>query len=220
MTDDDIYVLIEEKKTDPFRSMLLRKPKREDVYVNSKTLHYECILAISGKYEANYFRKVTHTISVSKNVNEIVFGNGVFPIRSKSDFHKKISGKLGKNKIDLPLEEHVFVESKGKYFFDHGGREIKFPFKINSKAIENYPFRILEKNEPAVVSSKLSDDDLITKLSSRLKPEFEDEIRDLADETVVEEVTEIYVPVYVAKLIGPKKKTATMRIDAVRSKIL
>jgi ribosomal protein S12 methylthiotransferase len=92
---------------------------------------------VSGKYIADYFRKSTHTISVDSNVHKVIFGDGVFPVRSKSSFTKAFVGKRGKNKIDLKLEEHVFVEEEDELSFDHHGQDIKFPFKINSKTIEN-----------------------------------------------------------------------------------
>ena len=37
---------------------------------------------------------------------------------------------------------------------------------------------------------------------------------------VLREISEVYVPIYEARLIGPKKKIAIIRIDAVRNKIL
>ena len=80
--------------------------------------------AVSGKYIADYFRKATHTISVSSNVHAVAFGDGIFPARSKSGLEKAFVGKGGKNKIDLNLEEHVFVEGEDELFFDHHGREI------------------------------------------------------------------------------------------------
>jgi len=36
----------------------------------------------------------------------------------------------------------------------------------------------------------------------------------------VNEINEIYVPVYEARLIGPKKKVGILRLDAVRKKVL
>lgn len=219
MTEDDLYALIEEKKTDNFRSML-RKPKREDVHVESSALNYECTKSISGRYEADYFRKATHTLSVDRNVDEVVFGDGTFPIRSKSGFRKKISGKLGKNRVDLPVEEHVHVEDEGKFYFDSAGKETEFPFRMDSETVEHYPRRVLDKNDSAVIESALSDGELTEKLTRKLKPKLDGEIRDLYEETTVQEITQIYVPVYEVILFGPKKKTATMRVDAVRSKIL
>ena len=144
--EEDARDIIEQKKTIPFKSLLSR-PKKEDVHLHSLKLYYECILMVSGKYVADYFRKATHSISVDSNIQEIILGDGVFPIRSKSGFKRAFTGKRGKNKIDLKLEEHVFVEEEDELTFDHHGRDIEFPFKINSKTIENYPKRLLEKNE-------------------------------------------------------------------------
>ncbi len=219
ITEDDLCALVEEKKADSFRSML-RKPKRRDVRIESSTLNYECITSISGGYEADYFRKASHTISVDKNVDEVVFGGGVFPIRTRSAFRKRISGKLGKNKVDLPVEEHVHVEDEGKFYFDTGGKEIKLTFRVNSKTVEHYPHRVLDGHDSAIIESTLSEDDLISELTLRLRPGLGDEIRDLSEETIVREIDRIYVPVYEAVLFGPKGRTATIRVDAVRGKIL
>ena len=120
--------IVEQKKTDPFKSLLSR-PKKEDVHVHSLNLYYECILMVSGKYIADYFRKANHTISVDSNVHEVSLGDGIFPIRSKSGITKAFVGNRGKNKIDLKLEEHVFVEEEDVLTFDHHGRDIEFPFQ-------------------------------------------------------------------------------------------
>ena len=142
--ETEVLEIIEDKKTSLFKSLFSR-PKKSDIHIHSVKLYYECILLISGKYMANYFRKATHSISVHSNVSEVVLGDGTFPVRTKSNFKKAIVGKRGKNKVDLKLEEHVFVENEDELTFDHHGREIKFPFKLNSKTTENYPNRLLEK---------------------------------------------------------------------------
>ncbi len=175
---------------------------------------------VSGKYIADYYRKATHSISVDSNVNEVVLADGIFPIRSKSGLKKAFSGKRGKNKIDLKLEEHVFVEEEDELTFDHHGRDLKFPFKINSKTIENYPKRLLEKNQPNIKKLELTYDAAIHKLKSQLKKPLEDDVRKLNDEFVLREITEVYVPIFEARLIGPKKKVGIIRLDAVRNKIL
>ena len=46
------------------------------------------------------------------------------------------------------------------------------------------------------------------------------EVRDLKDEFTINEISEIYVPIFEARLVGPKKKVELLRIDAVRKKIL
>jgi len=158
---------VDEKKTSLFRSRL-RRPKREEVHIHSIKLNYESVLIVSGKYVADFYRKATHPVSVDYNVKELVLGDGVFPIRTKSGMAKALSGKKSKNKVDLRLEEHVFIKEEGEMAFDHHGREIRFPFKINSKTIENYPKRILQNNEPNVKRSELKHVSVINKLSKKL----------------------------------------------------
>jgi len=211
--------IVDQKKTKPFKSLLSR-PKKEQVHVHSLKLYHECILMVSGKYIADYYRSATHTISVNHNVRDVVLDGGLFPIRSKSGFTKTLSGKRGKNKIDLKLEEHIFVEEEDELAFDHHGHEIKFQFKINSKTIENYPKRILEKNQQNIKKPEITFDAAIEKLQSQLKKPVETDVRDLTDEFVLREITEVYVPIFEARLIGPKKKVGIIRIDAVRKKIL
>ncbi|RMW35617.1 MAG: hypothetical protein EA439_01195 [Nitrosopumilus sp.] len=216
---EDATEIVEDKKTKPFKSLLSR-PKKEQVHIHSIKLYYECILMVSGKYVADYYRKATHTISVPSNVKEVELGDGVFQIRSKSGFERTFVGKRGKNKIDMKLEEHVFVEEEDEIAFDHHGREIKFPFKVNSKTVENYPKRILQKNEPNVKRPEITVDAALGKLQSQLKKPLESDTRELSEEFVLREITELYVPIFEARVIGPKKKVGIIRIDAVRKKIL
>ena len=217
--EQDASAIIEDKKTSLFKK-LLKKPKREEVHVHSLKLYYESILMVSGKYVADYYRKAQHTISVDSNVQEVVFGDGVFPIRSKSSLEKAFVGKHGKNKIDLQLEEHVFVEEEDELVFDHHGREINFPFKLNAKTMENYPLRVLEQNSTNVKKPEITYDAAIEKLQTSLKKPLEPDVRDLNDEFILREVAEVYVPIFEARLIGPDKKIGLLRIDAVRNKIL
>ena len=217
--EQDAQSIIEQKKTTPFKSLLSR-PKKEDIHLHSLKLYYECVLMVSGKYVADYFRKATHSISVDSNIREIILGDGTFPIRSKSGFKKAFVGSRGKNKIDLKLEEHVFVEEEDELTFDHHGRNIESPFKINSKTIENYPKRLLQQNKSNIKKSELTNDAAIEKLQSHLKKPLEIDVRDITEEFVLREITELYVPIFEARLIGPKKKVGIIRIDAVRKKIL
>jgi hypothetical protein len=217
--ETEAMAIVEQKKSDPFKSLLSR-PKKEEVHVHSLKLYHECILTVSGKYVADYYRKATYDISVDYNIRDVVLGGGLFPIRSKSGFKKALSGKRGKNKIDLKLEEHVFVEEEEELAFDHHGREIKFPFKINSKTIENYPKKILESNIQNVKKPEITYDAAIEKLQTLLKKPVDADVRDLSDEFVLREISEVYVPIFEARLIGPKKKVGIIRIDAVRKKVL
>ena len=216
--DDQAKEIVSQKKTNVFRK-LLRKPKPDEVHVQSLQLFYESILIVSGKYSADFYRKAVHPITVDYNVSEVVLGGGIFPIRSKSMIMKKIS-KKGKNKVDLKLEEHVFFEKEDQAAFDHHGREIKLPYKINSKTIENYPTKILKMYEKNVKKPEITYESVINKLAQKLKTHSESDVRELNDEFLVKEVIEAYVPIYEARLIGPKKKVGLLRIDSVRNKIL
>lgn len=217
--ENEASVMVNQKKTSIFKSRL-KKPKNEEVHVNSITLFYECILMISGKYVADYYRKAIHTISVDSNVKETILGDGIFPIKKKSGFKRAFGGNRGKNKIDLPLEEHVFVEIEETMFFDHNGNEINFPYKINSKTIENYPDRTLSENLTNLKKLEITFETAIKFLKENLKRPLESEIRKLNEELIVNEITQIYVPVFEARLSGPKNKVGIIRIDAVRKKIL
>ena len=217
--EEEAMEIVNQKKTKPFKSLLSRA-KQEQVHVHSLKLNHECILMVSGKYVADYYRKATHSISVNYNIRDVVLGGGLFPVRSKSGFAKALSGKRGKNKIDLKLEEHVFIEEEDELTFDHHGHEIKFPFKINSKTIENYPDQILTENSANVKKIQITFDSAINLLKESLKKLLESDIRKLNEEFTLESITEVYVPVYEARLTGPKNKVGLLRLDAVRKKIL
>jgi len=210
--------IVDGKKTALFRTRL-RKPKKEEVLINSLKLYYESILTVSGKYVADFYRKASHTISVDDNVREVVLGDGVFPIKTKSGISKALA-KKSKNKVDLKLDEHVFIKEEGEMAFDHHGIAINFSFKINSKTIENYPKKILQKNEPNVRHPELDYKSAISKISQKLKKTLEPNIRNLNDELIIKQVNEVYVPIFEAILNGPKKKVGILRIDAVRKKVL
>ena len=217
--EKEASAIIEDKKTELFKK-LLKKPKPEEVHVQSITLYYECLLKISGKYVADYFRKATHSISVDSNVQEVVLGGGIFPIESKSALRKAFVGNRGKNKIDLQLEEHVFIEEEGDVTFDHHGTEIKFQFIIDSKTVENYPQRLLDANLTNVKKPEIPYDAAVEQLKFILKKPLEQDIRNLNDQFFLNVISEIYIPIFEARLVGPNKKIEILRIDAVRNKIL
>ena len=52
-----------------------------------------------------------------------------------------------------------------------------------------------------------------------MKPKDKD-VRDLQEEFTINEVSEVYIPIYEARLIGPKKQVGILRIDAARKKVL
>ncbi len=218
MDADDARKIVETKKTTVFQKFL-RKPKPDDVHIHSVDLFYEEIMMISGNYVADYFRKATHSISVDYNVGEIVLGSGVFKIKKKSSIAKAIA-KKAKNKVDLPLEEHVFLDVESEMTFDHHGKEIRFPFKINSKTIENFPNQVIQDPQAKVRESELTQAGLIKRIESKLKESLDSNFRNLNEELIIKKITQVYVPIFEARLVGPQKKAGLLRIDAVRKKIL
>ena len=99
--------IIENRKTSLFRSML-QKPKKMDVHVHSIKLSYEAFLILSGKYNADFYRKAVHTINVDPTVREIIVGSDVFPINQGKGVLGKLNTKIKKstgrkNQVDLEL---------------------------------------------------------------------------------------------------------------------
>ncbi|KFM20778.1 hypothetical protein AAA799D07_00224 [Marine Group I thaumarchaeote SCGC AAA799-D07] len=221
---DEAEQIVETRKTTRFRSML-QKPKKTEVHVHSLKLSYEAFLILSGKYHADFYRKIMHTINVDSNVKEILVGGYTFPIKQG----KGIIGKLGtkiksstrkKNQIDLELEEHVFLEEEKEVAFDHHGKEIKMPYKLSSKLIESYPRRTLEKTKNNVKKPEITYDAAAKRLITKLKKSVSIGKRNLKEKITIDEIIELYVPIYEARLIGPKKNIRIMRIDGIRKKVL
>ena len=221
---DSAEQIVENRKTSLFRSML-QKPKKTEVHVHSLKLSYEAFLILSGKYNADFYRKTVHTISVDPAVREIIIGDDVFPIR----YGKGVLGKLNtkikkstgrKNQVDLELEEHVYLENERDIAFDHHGKEIKMPYKMSSKLIESYPRRTLEKTKNNVKKPEITYDAAAKRLIDKLKKSVSVGRRNLEEKTTIDEIIELYVPIYEARLIGPKKNVRIMRIDGMRKKVL
>ncbi len=218
LSDEEAKALVERKKADTF-SFLLKKPEKSQIHVHSLTLSYEPHMVLSGNYNADFYRKRIHTVKVDSNVKEVTLGEGIFHVSTKSTFAKKLEGKYGKNKIDLPLEEHVFVEHEKKLILDRHGQESKFSYKLDEKNQENYPQKVLKNN--MVKEFELTDDVSVKRLIEKIKDTSIDyDVRDLKENYIVNEILKIYVPIYEARLVGPKKKVKIMRIDAVKRKVI
>ena len=210
---DDAQQIVENRKTSLFRSML-QKPKKTEVHIHSLKLSYEAFLILSGKYNANFYRKTVHTINVEPIVREIIVGDNVFPIKKRRFLTKR------KNQIDLELEEHAYIDDEQEIAFDHHGKEIKMPYKMSSRLIESYPRRTLEKTKDNVKKPEITYDAAVARLTSKLKKSVSIGRRNLEEKITINEIIELYVPIYEARLIGPKKNVRLMRIDAIRKKVL
>ena len=120
----------------------------------------------------------------------------------------------------IEIEEHVFIEENEKIIFELHGNEIDFPYKLDSEFTEPYGKRVLKKFEENIRELEIKHDAAISKLKSNLTQSLEVGIRDLNEKITINEILEIYVPIYEARLIGPNKKVAIMRVDGVRKKVL
>ena len=220
----DAEKIVENRKTSSFRSML-QKPSKADVHVHSLKLSYEAFLILSGKYNADFYRKVIHTINVKPNVKEIIVGGYTFPVKHGKGvlgrLHTKIkTSTRKKNQIDLEIEEHVFLEEEKEVAFDHHGKEIKMPYKMSSEFVDSYPRRTLGKVKKNVKKPEITYDAAANRLITKLKKSVSIGRRNLVEKVVVNEIIELYVPIYEARLIGPKKNVRIMRIDGIRKKVL
>ena len=216
--------IVENRKTSRFRSML-QTTKKTEVHVHSLKLSYEAFLILSGKYNADFYRKIIHTINVKPNVKEIIVGGYTFPIKQGKGvlgrLHTKIkSSTRKKNQIDLEIEEHVFLEEEKEVAFDHHGKEIKMPYKMSSDLIESYPRRTLGKVKNNVKKPEITYDAAVERLIVKLKKSVSIGRRNLQEKITINEIIELYVPIYEARLIGPKKNVRLMRIDSIRKKVL
>ena len=209
--------IIDKKKTRAFRRFL-KTPEPHEVHVHSLTMIYEPLMILSGKYSADFFRKALHEVKVDQNVKDLVFEDGIF---SASNFStsSRIGGKIRKNMVPINLEEHVFVEKETEIVLDHHGEERNFSYKVNTKDVESYPKRTLKKN--TVRDFEITEEVAIKKLAKELQTHEQfDDVRDLNEHLKVDEIVIIYVPIYEARLIGPRKKVEILRYDAVKKELL
>ena len=213
--DNEIKEIINKNKTKLFRRFL-KKPKPYEVHVHSITLVYEPLMILSGEYTADFYQKAIHEIKVENNVKELVFQDGMFPA-SNFSVSEKFSSKLQKNIVPVTLEEHTFVSHEKEIVIDHHGKLREFKYKVNTDSIENYPKRTLKKN--TVREFEIKEEAAIKKLIKTIQSHdtFED-VRDLNENIKINQITTIYVPIYEARLIGPKKKVEIFRYDSIKKK--
>ena len=217
LTNDEAKELVDRKKINNFK-FLLQKPKKDDVNVVSFDLYYEAFLLLSGKYTADFIRKANHTINVDNDVKEVIIDQNTYPLTTKSSVLHKLE-PTRKNKIELEVEEHVYLEKENDMSFDYQGKIIDLPYYPTKKLIANYTKTKLDKSSK-IRKPELTIDSMVQKLIDKLKKSIGNDIRSFHEELILEDILEVYVPIFEAKLIGPKNKEKILRIDAVRKKIL
>ena len=217
--DSDIAEdMVDNRKVKLFQT-LLKKPKKSEIHLHSLKLFYEACLLLSGKYSADFIRDTKHTIHVDKNVRELIIDDKVYPVSQKKSMLSKLEPSR-KNKIKIEFQERLVIENKDDIAFDHHGKEIDLSYSNTQKIIEKYPRKILSGDDDSIKKPEITVDAAINKLISKLKQPTDKGIKSLDEKIEFSDILEVYVPIYEARLIGPKKKIKILRIDAVRKKIL
>ena len=218
--------IVHNKKTSLFGSTFSR-PKPEEIHVHSLVTLYDSYLLVSGKYEIDFYRKAIHKFDVDGDVVEILIGDGVFPIKTKSGIWDKFGNKMkegvgiDKEEVELEVEEHARQTQSGTLILDHHGHEIKeFPYKIESRTVENYPTRILEQNSENVKHQELTREQYLEKLKNKLRKINPQDIRINSERFVIDKVITVYTPVHEARCVDSKKRIEILRIDGITNKVL
>ena len=210
--------MINNRKVKSFQT-LLKKPKKSEIHLHSLTLFYEAFLILSGKYSADFIRDTKHTVHVDKNVRELILDDKVYPIAQKKSVLSKLEPSW-KNKVKIEFQERLILENEDDIAFDHHGKVVDLSYENTKKIVEKYPRKILNEKNDNIKRPEITVESAINKLNSKLKKPAEKGIKSLDEKIDLSEILEVYVPIYEARLIGPKKKIKILRIDAVRKKVL
>lgn len=210
--------MVDNRKVKLFQT-LLKKPKKSEIHLHSLKLFYEACLLLSGKYSADFIRNTNHTIHVDKNVRELIIDDKVYPVSQKKSMLSKLEPSW-KNKIKIEFQERLVIENEDDIAFDHHGKEIDLSYSNTQKIIEKYPRKLLSGDDNNIKKPEITTDAAINKLISKLKKPTDKGIKSLDEKIEFSDILEVYVPIYEARLIGPKKKIKILRIDAIRKKIL
>ena len=99
LDSDTAEEMVDSRKVKLFQT-LLHKPKKSEIHLHSLNLHFEAILLLTGKYSVDFIRDATHTLSVDKNVQEILIDDKVFPVKKKKGVLSKLEPSF-KNKVKI-----------------------------------------------------------------------------------------------------------------------
>ena len=88
------------------------------------------------------------------------------------------------------------------------------------KLLEKHPKKTINDDKDSIRRPEITIEAAKLKLISKLKKPADAGIKSSEETFEFRDILEIYVPIYEARLIGPKKRVKILRIDAVRKKIL
>ena len=218
LDSDAAEEMIDSRKVKSFQT-LLHKPKKSEIHLHSITLHFESILLLSGKYSVDFIRDAEQTLSVDKDVQEVIISDEVFPVKKKHGVLSKLEPSF-KNKIKILMQERVMLENTADISFDHHGKEINLSYNDTVKLLEKHPKKTINENKESIRRPEITIPAAKSKLIAKLKKPADAGTKSSEEIFNFRDILEIYVPIYEARLIGPKKRIKIVRIDAVRKKIL
>ena len=215
---DTAEEMVDSRKVKAFQT-LLHKPKKSEIHQHSLTLHYESILLLSGKYSVDFIRDADHTLHVDKDVQEVIISDEVFPVKKKRGVLSKLEPSF-KNKIKIQMQERVMFENDADISFDHHGKEMNLSYDGTLKLLEKHPKKTINEDKDSIRRPEITIEAAKRKLIAKLKKPTDSGIKSSEETFEFRDVLEIYVPIYEARLVGPKKRIKILRIDAVREKVL
>ncbi len=221
MMPQDIMEVLNTKKTSLFGSAL-RRPKSDEITVESPQLFLEQVIYVSGNYDADFNRDVSYTVKVDADVREVTIGNKRFSIVNESGVWKKMKQGVGMTKQDLEITvtEKAVKNTTDSLYIDNHGLETTFPYTMNSDIIENFAQRVLDVNKEHIRKNKINDDEVFSMLGQKFKDIMPPDIEINQEDFTVTDFMEIFVPIYETECYDKNKKVAIARIDAVTGTFL
>ena len=167
------------------------------------------------------YKEVTDILKIidSSDVQEVIISDEVFPVKKKHGVLSKLEPSF-KNKIKIDMQERVMLENTADISFDHHGKEINLSYKDTVKLLDKHPKKTINEDKESIRRPEITIDAAKSKLISKLKRPADAGTKSSEELFDFRDILEIYVPIYEARLIGPKKRVKILRIDAVRKKIL
>ena len=112
------------------------------------------------------------------------------------------------------------LENTADISFDHHGKEMNLSYKDTLKLLEKHTKKTIYDDKDSIRRPETTIESAKSKLISKLKKPADSGIKSSEETIEFKEILEVYVPIYEARLIGPKKRIKILRIDAIRKKIL
>ena len=156
LDSDAAEEMVDSRKIKLFQT-LLHKPKKSEIHLHSLSLHFEAILILSGKYSVDFIRDAEHSLSVDKNVQEVIIADEVFPVKKKKGVLSKLEPSF-KNKVKIEMQERVMLENSDDISFDHHGKEMNLSYNDTLKLLDKHPKKTINADKESIRRPKITTD--------------------------------------------------------------